>query len=515
MKNIILLSFLSFILIISTLSSRCSNKNRAISLTDSTEIIEGVGFLKFQLEKFTKDTVIKYFGANFREINYDNYSVEINYNVLGISFYYFYKSKPEKIFAIAFSQNFKGRTKKGFCINSMTLNDVLNIYGNPDWRFSEESDEISARYDDLGIEFAIIKKIQINDSIPTSYFTQDIYVNRMLLNYFKTVYGNDKIKELTISAPRSINSERPYIGKAEIDSVFQVKVSIHSIPLLDNRLSANIPEESSVNDDTSYIVFEKNKQSFTIALTDYHCIASNDMNVDIEKFIKSWNTKDISYKLKESLHKKDVSVYIVEPSKIKLSDDRFLLKCAFVKNFDNTILFIGFYINTNAWCNRKNYQSLSDEIMKSISSGDKKLNLKPELVKINTQEREIIIKKPEGIVYRMNNGPDFITFNFEKLVQFNESKSNMLIYIGNHPDYLYNQNNDSVIIVKKQGLLFGQKIEWNYCYIDNSHKFPYTIEGICNFDKVDDIHVALMICSLEDTELFKKTLPNTDFNDNK
>jgi len=515
MKNIILLSFLSFILIFSSCSSRFIN-NRIINSTDSIEVVEGVGFLKFQVDKFTKDTVLKYFGTCFKEINHNNYSIEINYNDLGISFYYLYKTKPEKIFAVALSENFKGRTKRGFSISSMTLNDVLNIYGNPAWSYNEESDEISARYDDLGIEFAITMKIKINDSIPTSYYAQDVYVNRMLLCYFKSVYGNDKIKEITISTPKSINSERPYIGKSEIDSVFQVKVSKLSIPLLNNRLIANIPEEAIVNDDdSSYIVFEKSKQSFTISLIDYHCMASNDMNVDIEKIIKSWNTKDLSFKLKESFNKKDISVFIIEPSKIKLDDNWFLLNCAFIKNSDNTILFIKFEINTNAWYNKKNYLNLSNEIIKSIKSGDEKLNIKPELVKINTQEREIIINKPEGIVYKKNNGPDFMTYNFEKLVQFNELQSSMLIYIGNHPNYLYIQNNDSVVIVKKQGLLFGQKIEWNYCYKDKNYKFPYTIEGFCKFDNLDDVHVALTICSLEDAALFKKTLPNTDFNDKK
>jgi hypothetical protein len=501
MKNHIYFLFLIPLLILSS----CIHKNK-----DYITVNEGVGFNDIILMKTLKSDIIKLIGDKFEQTNH-NGSIEMFYKKQGLSFYYDSHDKAQRIDFINFDNKFYGKTSKGFEIRSMTLNDVLRIYGNPSWRFSNEKDEIHACYEDLGIEFNINMKVKIHDSIPTSYFTEDVYINRMLLSYFKSIYGADKIKEFTILIPDSTHWKRPFLGKSEIDSVFQVKVSKHSVSLLNDRLIANAPEESSFNEDSSYIWFEKNKQSFTISLTDYHCMASNDLKTDIDKIIKSWNEKSIDFKLKEIINKKDISIYVIEPIKIRLVDDVFLLNSAFVKNIDNTILFVKFFINTNAWYNLKNYQSLSNEIIKSIMPGNKSLNVKSELVQINTQQRVIVIKKPNGLIFTKNNGPDFRVFNFEKLVRFNESQSSMLIYIGNDPNYLYNQNDEPVVIDKINGLLFGHKIEWNFCYKDKSQKFPYTIEGICKIDSFCDVHVALMVYSIEDVELFKKSLPDTEF----
>jgi len=506
MKNHITFLFPFLLLILIS----CTYKGKEFKKEDLT-VKEGIGFNEIVLMKTRKSDIIKLYGDKFEQTDH-NGSIEMNFKNQEISFYYDSFDKTQRIDFISFKNRFHGKTSKGLAIQSMTLNDVIRIYGNPFWRFSNEDKEITADYDDLGIDFNITKKVEINDSIPTSYFTGDIYINRMLLNYFKTVYGSDKIQECTIYVPHSGNDKRPFLGKSEIDSVFHINISKYPVGLLDNRIMAKIPEGTKVNEDDSDIEYEKHKQIFTVSLKDIHCVASKDMKSDIDNIIKSWKEKDTDFKLKEIINKKNISIYIIEPQKIKLDDEGdFMLKYAFIRNADNTILFVRFMINTNAWNNLKNYQSLSNEMIKSILPGSKRLNLKSEIVEIKSQQRKIVINKPTGFIFNLNNGPDFRVYNFVKLVHFNEPQTGMLIYIGNHPNLLYKQRNAKVVIVKKSGKLFGQKVEWNFCYKDKSQKFPYTLEGICKFNTNNDVHVTINICSTADAELFKKTLPDTEF----
>jgi hypothetical protein len=487
-----------------TLSSCNQNKTKSIVVK------EGIGFDSVQLMKTTMSDIIRIYGDGYKQI-YHNGNIEDYYENLGISFYYWKYDKKQKIEFISFDKNFHGKTSKGFEIHSMTLSDLILRYGNPVWRFERDSNEITASYDKIGTDIDIKVKEKIPDSIPTSYRLDDVLINRMLLKYFLSVYGKDKVAEISITSPRRFPFEPPYIGKSDVDTVFPINITKSSFGLLGGRLKVKLPEGLKIEcDDQYYVEFEKNKQSFSFNIADYNCLASSDMKADVAKIVKSWGTSE--YSLKNIIIKKDVSIYVIEPHKLKLDDNgNFWLKSAFVKNYDNTILYLSFDINTNAWYNLRNYQRLANEIIKSIQPGRKQLDSKAEAVQIKTQQRKITINKPTGLIYTKNIGPDFRVFVFKKLVHFNEQQSSMLVYIGNHPNYIYNQSNEPVIIEKKNGLLLGQKIEWNFCYKDKKKKFPYTIEGICKFDSKDDVHVALKICSTEDTELFKKSLPETQY----
>ena len=478
--------------------------------TKSIVVKEGIGFDSVQLMKTTMSDIIRIYGDGYKKTNhygtFQNY-----YENLGISFYYWKYDKKQKIEFISFDRNFRGKTSKGFEIHSMTLSDLISRYGNPVWRIEVDSNEITASYDKLGTDIDIKMKEKIPDSIQTSYYVNSLLVERMILKYFLTVYGKDKVAGISITRPRRFPSEASYIGKSDVDTVFPVNITKSSFGLLGGRLRIKLPEGLKIGcDDQHYVEFEKNKQSFSFNVADYNCLASSDMRADVAKIVKSWGTS--KYSLKNIIIKKDISIYVIEPHKLKLDKNGdFWLKSAFVKNCDNTILYLSFDINADAWYNLRNYQKLANDIIRSIQSGQKQLNSKAEAVQIKTQQRKITINKPTGLIYTKSIGPDFRVFVFKKLVHFNDQQSSMLVYIGNHPNYIYNQSNEPVIIEKKNGLLLGQKIVWNFCYKDKKKKFPYTIEGICKFDSKDDVHVALKICSTEDTELFKKSLPETQY----
>jgi len=192
--------------------------------TKSIVVKEGIGFDSVQLMKTTMYDIIRIYGDDYKQI-YHNGNIEDYYENLGISFYYWKYDKKQKIEFLSFDKNFHGKTSKGFEIRSMTLNDMIARYGNPVWRIEVDSNEITASYDKLGTDIDIKMKEKIPDSIQASFYINSVLIDRMILKYFLTVYGKDKVAGISITSPRRFPSEASYISKSDVDTVFPVNIT--------------------------------------------------------------------------------------------------------------------------------------------------------------------------------------------------------------------------------------------------------------------------------------------------
>jgi len=95
---------------------------------EQVSITEGVGIDVIEIGKSTTDSVIASYGKRFTLEKHNDYSSELVYANLGLSFYSCAKDQEKKIFLI---EVLEGSTSKGISVGS-TLEDVLNIYGEPD-----------------------------------------------------------------------------------------------------------------------------------------------------------------------------------------------------------------------------------------------------------------------------------------------------------------------------------------------------------------------------------------------
>jgi hypothetical protein len=138
----------------------CSKSNYPDShtLTDTT-IIDGYGIGSFEIDKTTANAVIKKLGRQFDEIRYKDYSIQMLYRDLGVSFYYMQQDNTQEIFSIVFTEPFKGRTSKGIVLGESTMEDVVTLYGEPDWTTCDNCETWTSEY--KGIQFRVEREMSL------------------------------------------------------------------------------------------------------------------------------------------------------------------------------------------------------------------------------------------------------------------------------------------------------------------------------------------------------------------
>jgi hypothetical protein len=231
MKNILLFLVMPAWL----MSCNSSNNSENANVTSTTtfqkpvpgDAIEGVGVHPIFLGEANKDTVLKYFSDPSDEIAHRASSVELIYKDFGISFFYLLADTNRKIIAINCDTTFKGKTQKGFLISSMTVRDMIKIYGRPYWQ-PLSGDETYARYEKKGIYFTFNKdplieekaekfwdfgeeeKEQKKDSLEVENLVigdggdnpeRDSIINGMIYHFYDSAYANYKVMVMTIKLP--------------------------------------------------------------------------------------------------------------------------------------------------------------------------------------------------------------------------------------------------------------------------------------------------------------------------
>src|SRR5438874_4855171 len=91
-----------------------------------TYITEGVGISGILIGKSTASDVVSAFGSKYTVNTHNDYSREIEYADLGLSFYYCLKDKQKRIFLVEVHH---GTTSKGIIIGTSTLKDIQDLYG--------------------------------------------------------------------------------------------------------------------------------------------------------------------------------------------------------------------------------------------------------------------------------------------------------------------------------------------------------------------------------------------------
>jgi hypothetical protein len=166
-----LISFLPFIII-----AGCSKFNYVDKYTLADNIIiDGRGLDSFEIDKTRAKDVIKKLGRQFDEIRYKDYSVQMFYRDLGVSFYYMQGDNTKEIFSIVFSKPFKGKTSKGIILGQSTMDDVVKIYGEPDWTTCDNCDFWTSEY--KGIQFSVERE----KSTPQYPLDEELHLKRTIV----------------------------------------------------------------------------------------------------------------------------------------------------------------------------------------------------------------------------------------------------------------------------------------------------------------------------------------------
>ena len=119
----------------------------------------GVGILDFKLGESSGDEVIRELGLGYRKITHKTYSIELKYEELGLSFYYKYEDPDQKIFTISCYAPLKAVCTNGIKLNSSSMQDVKEKYGELDWFSSDGSDYWGSEH--MGIEYMVHRELSL------------------------------------------------------------------------------------------------------------------------------------------------------------------------------------------------------------------------------------------------------------------------------------------------------------------------------------------------------------------
>jgi len=156
MKNLLFFGSLLFILFAFT------------TIEKKSIIYEGQGVCELNLS-MSFEKANKILNSKYKKIRWMEFSYEYKYKKLGLSVWTKQKDSANKIFAISVSpKKWNGETKQGLIVSeNLLVKDVIAVYGNPEWLYTEYCSEIEAEYDEVGIQFSVdlVKGICDEDSL--------------------------------------------------------------------------------------------------------------------------------------------------------------------------------------------------------------------------------------------------------------------------------------------------------------------------------------------------------------
>jgi hypothetical protein len=132
-----------------------SNSTRPFARAQSTPkqwayITEGVGIAGVVLGKSNTSDIVSAFGNKYTVHTHNEYSRDMEYTDLGLSFYYCFKDKEKTIFLVEVHH---GTTSKGIIIGRSTLRDVYDLYGERDETSNCETGSCVCEYP--GVQFYV------------------------------------------------------------------------------------------------------------------------------------------------------------------------------------------------------------------------------------------------------------------------------------------------------------------------------------------------------------------------
>lgn len=139
------------------------------------KINDGVGIGNIILHKSTADEVIVEYGGEYNLVEHNNYSYEMKYESKGLSFYYMYDDLNKKIFSIHIKFPFKGVANKGIVLGKSTMQEVVNVYGPPNWSTTDESQTWWSEYS--GIEF----HVEVEKSLPRFPLNEEVHLKKTVI----------------------------------------------------------------------------------------------------------------------------------------------------------------------------------------------------------------------------------------------------------------------------------------------------------------------------------------------
>ncbi len=199
-------------------------------------IIEGESFDNILIGKSTMDEVIAVYGNDYKLLKHKEYSYEMIYKNLGLSFYSCQADPKKEIFTIDIQAPFKTTTRKGIILGESTFADVWRLYGK--W------DKTSAGFEYEGVYFLFEE--QNKDQADAENQKPEIEINLVADSTDKN--SNSTLEELRISGRKT----EFIIGEESVSTIRDGEI---------NQSNNSNDEDVDGEDDEKTAVSEKNNDA--------------------------------------------------------------------------------------------------------------------------------------------------------------------------------------------------------------------------------------------------------------
>jgi len=307
----------------------------------------------------------------------------------------------------------------------------------------------------------------IDNTVPPKMIDDCVYVP---LRPFADVFGyNVQWDEQTKTAYLTNKLNIPF---------FTGKVDNTKYSLINDRLFIHMPEGaearnshyggimgSSTNDDyETNLMLIGNDQTIEVKANELYAYSTGDLKKDAALFVDMLNnryTRPAKYFISETVDKETLAFISLRPETYDNWSD-FLIEGALVQTADNTLVFVGVYADQKAMKYSDDCQKLARQIINSLESGTRILSAEGQLFSMEGYS----IKLVPGYIPKLNRGPDFDVWYFNKLTTLDDVGSSFGIYRGNHPSY---DNSEKVTNTTKD-IVLSRMITWRI-YSETPGKF--------------------------------------------
>ncbi|MEO7923891.1 MAG: hypothetical protein ABIR30_09445 [Chitinophagaceae bacterium] len=240
------------------------------------------------------------------------------------------------------------------------------------------------------------------------------------------------------------------------------------------------------------IIADWGKMKLVLFAQELFALSGNNLFEDISKEIEP----DFDFQRRRMLDSDSLVAVLSTPSLFDSTAGGILVNSFLVKTQDNTVCRIDAYINPEAWPQKEEFIHLTENIFKTVSKGDRTVNLnaREETYPVSPKGK-LLFKLPKNYFVTIDEKYDFTVFKLTRYKDLlDKSFSSITIYAGYHPslfhkDYGFTDSN----AVKVKGKFLDKTLDWQY-YVDEPNKF-YLKEQLIpseNIDKGLILHIALL-----------------------
>lgn len=314
------------------------------------------------------------------------------------------------------------------------------------------------------------------------------------------------------------------IFAAETQDLFTREMEETDFSLLDNRLfiempkgSANVPMQngimapaSSSHEETRLMSQLIGGQRIVVYAKELFVTSSGDLKEDARILWERMSGEEAeNYRLSEIKSQNGLDIVKVFVDNPNTNSDAILIDSAFVKMSDNSIIFLGFYVNPMAFRWQESCLQLTDTLISTLRAGARTLNL-------SAHEETIYNLKfnlKKDYILTQQQGTDFDVFYIKKVVPVTSYSPSMGIYLGWHPSFSEEvegfENSDRNTI---KGNVLNLPVDWLYYDKDGGLVDIYSyMQTLVSLDNGAYIHVFIYPTNEEDLEEMKMIAESLTF----